>query len=154
MPLTSSDNYFEDFAVGQTFEHVRGKTLTEMDQVLISHLVMNSAQAHFNEVHATKSGTWTGRIAFGGVTISMILGLASQDTIENAVAVIGLDKVRLMKSVYHGDTFMAFSEVLSVADGPRPDCGEVVFKHWGVNQNDDIVMSAERRVLIKRRPGQ
>lgn len=153
MPLTADDSYFEDFAVGQCFEHARGKTIGEMDQVLISHLVMNSAAAHFDEEAAKATGRWKGRIAFGGVTISMVLGLASQDTIENAVAELGLTEVRLMTSVYHGDTLTAFSEVLAVADGTTPDAGEVTFRHWGKNQHGETVMSAVRRVLIKRRPG-
>ena len=41
--------YFEDFNAGETLRHHRGKTLTEMDQVLITNLVMNTAAGHFDE---------------------------------------------------------------------------------------------------------
>ena len=40
---TSPDNYFENFAVGQVIAHARGKTVTEMDNVLITNMVMNTA---------------------------------------------------------------------------------------------------------------
>ncbi len=46
---TSPDNYFENFEIGQVIAHARGKTVTEMDNVLLTNMVMNTAQGHFNE---------------------------------------------------------------------------------------------------------
>jgi len=148
--LTGRDNYFEDFAVGDVYEHARGKTVTEMDGVLITNLVMNTAQGHFNE-HAMQRSPQGQRIVFGGVTIAMIVGLAMQDTGEQALAEIGMDKVRLRQSVFHGDTLYAFSEVLETRAADRPDAGVVRFRHWGVNQDGKTVFEGERTVLIKRR---
>ena len=71
--LTSRDNYFEDFVVGAKYEHARGKTVTEMDGVLITNMVMNTAQGHFNEDQMSK-GPMGQRIVFGGVTASMVIG--------------------------------------------------------------------------------
>ena len=31
--LTSADNFFEDFEVGQTIRHARGKTVTNLENV-------------------------------------------------------------------------------------------------------------------------
>ena len=148
--LTGDDNYFEDFAVGAVYEHARGKTVTEMDGVLITNLVMNTAQGHFNE-HQMQGSPQGQRIVFGGVTISMVLGLAMQDTGENALAELGLDKIRLRQPVFHGDTLYAFSEVVETRDADRPDAGVVRFRHWGTNQNGDLVFEGERTALIKRR---
>ena len=47
--LTGKNNYFEDFAVGDVYEHARGKTVEGLENVLITNLVLNTAQAHFNE---------------------------------------------------------------------------------------------------------
>jgi itaconyl-CoA hydratase len=74
-----------------------------------------------------------------------------QDTGENALAELSLDKIRLKSPVFHGDTLYAFTEVLAKADAQRPDAGIVSFKHWGVNQKDEVVFEGERRVLVKRR---
>lgn len=148
--LTGADNYFEDFAVGDVYEHARGKTVTEMDGVLITNLVMNTAQGHFNE-HQMQRSPQGQRIVFGGVTIAMVIGLAMQDTGEQALAELGLDKVRLRQSVFHGDTLYAFSEVLETRDADRADAGIVRFRHWGVNQNGATVFEGERTALIKRR---
>lgn len=148
--LTGVDNYFEDFVVGEVYEHARGKTVTEMDGVLITNLVMNTAQGHFNE-HLMQRSPQGQRIVFGGVTIAMVIGLAMQDTGEQALAEIGLDKVRLRASVFHGDTLYAFSEVLATAGSDRPDAGIVRFRHWGANQDGKTVFEGERTVLLKRR---
>jgi acyl dehydratase len=144
--LTGSDNYFEDFEVGAVWRHARGKTVTNLENVLFTNLVMNTAQAHFNE-HVTN-----GRIvSYGGVNFSMVLGLSTQDCCENALAELGLDNIRLSRPVTHGDTLYAYSEVLSKADADRADAGIVVFRHYGVNQNDELVAQVERKALIKRR---
>lgn len=47
--LTGDDNYFEDFDQGKIYRHARGKTITALENVLITNLVMNTADAHFNE---------------------------------------------------------------------------------------------------------
>ena len=148
--LTSQDNYFEDFQVGQTIRHARGKTMTALENVNITNMVMNTAQGHFNEDQMSK--TPVGKIlCYGGVSFSLVLGLASQDTVENALAEIGLNNIKLTAMVFHGDTLYAYSRVLDKRDSDREDAGIVVFKHWGVNQNRELVAEVERTALIKRR---
>ena len=156
MSLTGSDNYFEDFEPGQAIRHARGKTMCEQDNVGITLMVLNTAEGHFNE-HAMQKNAmgregWNSRLQFGGVTISMVIGLAMQDTGENAIAELSLDKIRLKSPVFHGDTLYAYTEVLATEAADRDDAGIVTFKHFGVNQKDQVVFEGERRVLIKRRP--
>ncbi len=147
---TDKTLYFEDFTEGEILKHARGKTLTEMDQVLITNLVMNTASAHFDE-HVMKDHMFRQRVAFGGVTISMVIGLAAQDTAENALMELSLDNIRLKSPVFHGDTLYAYTRVVSRRDAEREDAGIVEFHHWGVNDKDDIVFEGDRQVLIKRR---
>jgi acyl dehydratase len=148
--LTGTDNYFEDFVVGTAYEHARGKTVTEMDNVLITNLVMNTAEGHFNEDRMAR-GPLKHRIVFGGITAAMVIGLAMQDTGENALAELSMDKVRFRTPVFHGDTLYAYSEVVETRESERSDAGEVLFRHLGLNQDGKTVFEGERRVLIKRR---
>ena len=83
--------------------------------------------------------------------MSIVLGLAAQDTAENAIAEIGMDKMKFKSPVFHGDTLYAYSEVLNVENANRDDAGIITFKHWGVNQDDKIVFEGERTVLMRRR---
>lgn len=154
--LTGRANYYEDFAAGDVYEHVRGKTMEALENVLVTNLVMNTAQLHFNEELAEQVAAQKHRIVFGGVTASLVIGLAMQDTGEQAVEEVSLDKVRFRVSVLHGDTLHAFTEVLWKDDSPEllrghREVGLVHFRHWGVNQRGETVFEGERRVLIKKR---
>ncbi|MDH3716029.1 MAG: MaoC family dehydratase [Gammaproteobacteria bacterium] len=159
MALTGNNNYFEDFEPGQVFKHARGKTMCEQDNVGITLQVLNTAEGHFNEDVMQKNALalgdgragWNSRLQFGGVTIAMVIGLAMQDTGENALRELKLDKIRLKSPVFHGDTLYAYSEVLSKDDGDRDGAGIVTFKHYGTNQDDKVVFEGERTVLLKRK---
>jgi acyl dehydratase len=153
--LTGKNNFFEDFAIGDVYEHARGKTVEALENVLITNLVLNTAQAHFNENFA-QSLEQRHRITFGGVTASIVIGLAMQDTGENAIEEVGLDHVRFRVPVLHGDTLYAFTEVVSKEEASadsrgHQNVGLVHFRHWGVNQHGETVFEGERRVLIKKR---
>lgn len=150
MELTGNGNYFESFQVGQTMRHARGKTVEAIESVLLSNLAMNSASAHFDE-NVMKESPFGKRVTFGGVTAALVIGLASQDTAENALAEIGLTELRLKSPVFIGDTLYAYTEVLASEPATRADAGIVTFRHWGVNQDDKLVFECVRRVLIKRR---
>ena len=152
MPLTGANNYFEDFTPGDVYRHARGKTIMEYDNVGVTLMVMNTAEGHFNEDAMQKSGAiFPHRVNFGGVTIATVVGLSMQDTGENAIREIGMDKIRLKAPVFHGDTLYAYSEVLGKEETPEPNAGIVHFKHFGVNQDDKLVFEGERKVLIKKR---
>lgn len=153
--LTSKRNYFEDFNVGDVYEHARGKTVEGLENVLITNLVLNTAQAHFNE-HLAESLPQKHRITFGGVTASIVIGLAMEDTGEQAVEEIGLDRIRFRVPVLHGDTLYAYTEVVAKEVEPSDsrghrDVGLVHFRHWGVNQRGETVFEGERKALIKKR---
>ena len=150
--LTGSGNYFEDFAVGQRMRHARAATIDEVENNYLTKQVMNTAQSHWNEELMAGSPLGDGRLVFGLITGSMTVGLTSQDTAENALAELGLDRVRFRKPVHHGDTITAYTEVLAVDDSTEhPDAGVVRFQHWGRNQHGEVVCELQRTVLIKRR---
>jgi acyl dehydratase len=147
--LTGKDNYFENFVPGAVYKHFRGKTVSEIENVQITNMVMNTAQSHFNEDMMSRDPR-KHRLVYGGVTASIVIGLAAQDTAEQALREIGMDKIRFPASVFHGDTLYSYTKVLSVEDSDQEDAGIVTFKHWGVNQNQVVVFEGERRVLLKR----
>lgn len=151
--LTSPDGYFEDFELGALIRHSRGKTVTEMDNVLITNRVMNTAQGHFNDDATRKAakGIFGQRVVFGGINLSMTIGLAAQDTAEQCLRGLAMDKIRLSNPVFHGDTLYPYSEVLEKCDADRGDAGVAVFRHFGVNQDDKLCVQAERTVLLKRK---
>jgi len=143
-------SWFEDFEVGQKMRHARGTTVGEVENQLLTKLVMNTADAHHNEqkMRGTPFGQ---RLVFGLVTGSIVIGLTTQDTAEQALAELRLDKLRFRAPVFHGDTLTAYTEVLAKRDADRDDAGVVRFKHWGLKQDGTVVFEGEREVLVKRR---
>jgi itaconyl-CoA hydratase len=141
--------FFEDFAVGTVYRHARGKTVTEMDNVLLTNLVLNTAQAHFNE-NDMLGTTFGHRITFGGITTSLIVGMVSEDVTENADGESGFDSIKLLTPVLHGDTLYAYSEVLEKSDRDER-CGVIRFRHYGINHRGDLVFDGIRSIPIRKR---
>jgi acyl dehydratase len=143
------DGFAEDFSVGQRFRHARTRTVTDLDLNGLTLTVMNTADAHFSE-QAGEDASLGGRINFGGLTLALTVGLATQDTAAQAVREVGLDDVTFAVPVRHGDTIGASSEVLAV--DPHEAGGAVVtFRHYGVNQRREIVCQTDRSVHLRSR---
>lgn len=142
--------FFEDFIPGTVFRHKRGKTVGEVDVALMAQMTMNSAHGHFNHT-APEVERFGRRLAFGGYTASLVIGLSAQDTAEQAVAELGIDLLKLTKPVFDGDSIHAITEVVSSDSQGRDQAGIVTFRHYGVNQHGEQVCEIVRRVLIRRR---
>jgi acyl dehydratase len=154
MGITGDSNYFEDFNVGDTLVHQRGRTITEADNHMFTSLVMNTAELHFNQNLVDKEpATYYNarRVVYGGVVLAFTVGLASQDTSENAIAEVEMDNGRHTNPVFHGDTIYAESTVLEKRDADRPDAGIVKFKLEGKKPDGTVVVEIERTVLVKRK---
>lgn len=149
MSISGADNFFEDFVVGAQFRHARGKTITELENVLLTNLVMNTADAHFNEDRMIDHPLGTA-IVFGGLTASLVVGLASQDTSDNMLEDRGVSNMRLMQPVVHGDTIRAATEVRAV-ESLGDGTGLVTLHHWGFNQRDEIVAELDRVIRVPER---
>jgi acyl dehydratase len=149
--LTSEVGYFEDFAAGQRIRHARGATVGDVENGFIAKQVMNTAQAHWNEHYLTGGPLGSGRVVFGLITASIVFGLSSQDTAEQALAELGCTGLRFRSPVHHGDTLYAYTEVLSTEPADRDDAGVVRFHHWGVLHDGRVVFEGVRSVLVKRR---
>lgn len=153
MRLTGDRNYFEDFAVGDSFEHARGRTVMEQENTLFTHLTMNTSSAHFDKasMRTYMDGRFRDRLVNGGVTLSIVIGLTSQDIAENAIADVALTAVKMHAPVFPGDTLYASSEILELGPSDRPDAGVVRYKFRGRNQDGAPVTEGERSILVKRR---
>ncbi|MFE3076805.1 MaoC family dehydratase [Nocardia tengchongensis] len=146
------EGFAEDFRVGARFRHARTRTVTDLDLNGLTLLVMNSAPGHFSE-HAMADTAYGERINFGGLTLALTVGLASQDTTGQAVCELGLDGVQFPVPVRRGDTIGAATEVVAVENLEDGDA-VVTFRHLGINQGNEIVCRALRRVRVRTRSAQ
>jgi acyl dehydratase len=90
-------------------------------------------------------------VVYGGIVFAFVVGLASEETSENAFSDLGYDNGKHTAPVFAGDTLFAESTVLEKRESDRPDAGIVKFKLVGKNQRGEQVLEIEREVLIKKR---
>lgn len=145
--------YFEQFTVGQVFEHPIRRTITEADNVFFSALTHNPAPLHLDIEYARQ--TEFGRpLVNSCLTLGFMVGISVGDTtLGTTVANLGWDEVRFPKPLFHGDTIRIETEVLELRDSrSRPDNGIVVFSHRAYNQDDELVGVCKRSALMLRQP--
>ena len=150
---TVSGRWFEELPVGFAMRHAVTRTITEADNVLFTCLSMNPQPLHLDEEFASSS-EFGQRIVNSLFTLALIVGLSVSDlTLGTTVANLGFEKIEFPKPVFHGDTIHVETEVLaSRLSSSRPTQGIVTLQHRGYNQHDDLVASAVRTALMRKRP--
>jgi itaconyl-CoA hydratase len=145
--------YYEDFVVGDTFEHRPGRTITDTDNIWMTLLTMNTQPVHFDANYAAAT-EWKKLLVDSTLTISMLTGMSVRTVSAKVVANLGWDKVRATAPVFAGDTLYATSTVLSKRlSKSRPTQGIVTVQTAGTNQDGVVVMTFERTMLIYTREG-
>jgi acyl dehydratase len=147
-----SGKYFEDFQIGEHIQHSRGRTVTEMDNVLFCSLTMNTQPMHLDREFASKS-QFSQPIVNGIFTLGLVVGMSVPELTEGTmVANLGFDKVIQPNPVFHGDTITAESEILDKRESAsKPDRGIVRIKQIGRKQDGTIVIELERTVMFLKR---
>ena len=145
--------YFEEFEIGQVFEHPIRRTITEADNVLISTLTHNPAALHLDEEYCREHTEFGRRIVNSCLTLSLMVGISVNDTtLGTAVANLGWDEVRFPAPLFHGDTIRVETEVLELRESrSRPHNGIVIFEHRAYNQEDTLVGTCKRTALMLKR---
>ena len=144
--------YFDEFTVGQMFDHPIRRTITETDNILITTMTHNSAPLHLDAEYM--KNTEFGRpLVNSCLTLSMMVGISVNDvTHGTTVANLGWDKVRFPKPLFCGDTIRVETEVLELRDSKsRPDNGIATFAHRAYNQNNELVGECKRSALMLRK---
>ena len=145
--------FFEQFVVGQVFDHPIRRTITESDNVLITTMTHNPAALHLDAEYM-KDTEYGEPIVNSCFTHALMVGISVNDTTHGTtVANLGWDEVRFPKPLFHGDTVRIESEVLEMRESKsRPDNGIVVFAHRAFNQNDELVAHCKRSALMLKQP--
>jgi acyl dehydratase len=142
---------FEDFTVGDVYEHPLGRTLLAADNVWFTCLTMNTNPIHFDAYYSAK--TEFGKPLMNSCfTLSLVTGQSVTDLTQNAVANLGWDHVTLPHPAFEGDTIYSRSEVLETRESKsRPNVGIVRVKTTGVNQDGTTVIEFSRTFMVWKR---
>jgi itaconyl-CoA hydratase len=144
--------YYEDFAVGDTYKHWPGRTVTAADNTWFTLLTMNQHPIHFDEEYAKK--TEFGKpLVNSTLTLAIVVGMSVRDVSQNAVANLGWTDIAMPAPVFNGDTLYAESTVLEKRPSKsRPTQGIVTVATRAWKQDGATVMTFKRSVLVPRRP--
>lgn len=143
--------YYEDFHVGDVYEHRPGKTVTEYDNHLFTLLTLNTHPMHFDAEFA-KASEFKQNLVVSPYTLALLIGMSVTDVSQKAIANLGMDEVKFTAPVFAGDTLYGESEVLAKRESAsRPGQGIVTIRTLGKNQRDEIVCSFKRNMLIPAR---
>ena len=147
----SFGRYYEDFEIGDVYEHRPGRTLSEADNTWFTLLTMNNHPLHFDAVYAAKS-EFGKPLVNSCLTLSIVVGMSVSDVSYKAIGNLGWNDIKLSSPVFAGDTLYAESEVLAKRESQsRPTQGIVTVKTRGLNQDAAVVISYERTILVPKR---
>jgi itaconyl-CoA hydratase len=143
--------YFEDFEVGDIYEHRPGKTVTEYDNHLFTLLTLNTHPMHFDAEFA-KESEFKQNLVVSPYTLALLIGMSVTDVSQKAIANLGMDEVKFTAPVFAGDTIYGESEVLAKRESKsRPGQGIVTVLTRGLNQRGEMVCTFKRNMLIPAR---
>ncbi len=143
--------FFNDFEVGDVYEHPLGRTVTTTDNAWFTLLTQNTAPIHFDHHYASQ--TEFGKpLVDSTFTLALVTGQSVTDVSQNVFANLGWDEVGLPNPVFEGDTIYSRSEVLEKRESKsRPDVGIVRVKTTGFNQDGTTVITFVRTIMVYKK---
>ena len=143
--------FYEDFNVGDIYEHRPGRTITETENIWFTLLTMNTHPMHFDAEYA-KASEFGKCILCSPFTVALMVGMSVTDVSQKAIANLGWTDIKLTHPLFAGDTLYAESEVLDKRESSsRPGAGIVTVKTIGTNQDGKMVGVFNRTMLIAKR---
>jgi acyl dehydratase len=143
--------HYEDFNVGDVYEHRPGRTITETDNTWFTLLTMNTHPLHFDTEYG-KASEFGRCVVASPLTVAIIVGMSVTDVSQKAIANLGWKEIRLTAPVFPGDTLYAESEVLDKRESQsRPTAGVVTVRTVGRNQDGTVVCTFDRTILVSKR---
>jgi len=142
--------FFEDFSVGDVYEHPLGRTVLDADNSWFTLLTQAQSPVHFDR-HYASATAFKKPLVNSCLVLSMVTGQSVTDLSINVFANLGWDEVRLSAPVFEGDTIYSRSEVLELKDSAsRPNIGIVKVRTTGFNQDGKTVISFLRSFMVYR----
>ncbi|HMJ87234.1 MAG TPA: MaoC family dehydratase, partial [Vicinamibacterales bacterium] len=94
---------FEDFAVGDVYEHPLGRTILAADNVWFSCMTLNTNPIHFDAEYAGRT-EFKKPLVNSCLTLALVTGQSTIDLTMNAVANLSWEEVRMPNPLFEGDT--------------------------------------------------
>jgi acyl dehydratase len=147
-----SENYLEDFAVGQVYGS--GRIKVEREGIKAFAAEFDPQPFHLDE-DAARRTIFGGLAASGWHTAALTMRLLVRSEFKPAGGIVGagFDEFRWPRPVRPGDELRLESEVLEVRPSKsRPEQGLIKVRTTTLNQNADAVQILIANLVVPRRP--
>lgn len=142
---------FQDFHVGQEFDHHWGRTIFHQDTILFSTLTLSYNPMYFNRAYAVAHGH-PDIVVNPQLVFNMVLGMSVEDCSEIGGPFLGVFGLTYHKPVYPGVTLTARSRTTEArVSNSNPNNGIVTWETEGHDENGELVVSFRRSNLVAMR---
>jgi itaconyl-CoA hydratase len=150
-PAVPKGHLFEDFRVGEIFDHHWGRTITAGDNTLFSTATCNWNPMYLNAQFAKANGH-RNVVVNPMLVLCTVVGLSVEDLSEAGGPFLGVTECQFHQPVHPGDTLRARSTVVEMRPSTsRQKMGIVTWHTEGHNQRDHLVIEFRRTNLVARR---
>lgn len=146
--------YYEEFEIGQVFDHPLRRTVTETDNLLFTSLTHNPARLHLDEEYCKNETEFGTRIMNSTFTLALMVGATVYDTtLGTTSGNLGWKEINFPRPVFPGDTLRFETEIQAKRESKsRPKDGIVTFVHRAYNQKNELVADCIRIALMLKKP--
>jgi 2-methylfumaryl-CoA hydratase len=147
---TNTGWFFEDYSVGQVFNHSVPRTITAGERAIYQAAYPARHALYSSNLFAEDCGLpespLTELAAF-----HIVFGKTVPDISLNAVANLGYAEGLFLKPVFVGDTLRSVSEIIGLKQNSNKKTGVVWVRTSGFNQQDEKVIQYVRWVMVRKR---
>lgn len=148
-----TQQYLEDFTVGQTFRS--GQLRMDKERIKTFAAEFDPQPFHLDD-DAARNTMFHGLAASGWHTAALTMRLLVESDLRPAGGIVGagMDELRWPRPVRPGDELRVESEILEVRPSKsRPDQGLIKVRTTTLNQNGEVVQVFIGNLLVPCRPG-
>jgi acyl dehydratase len=142
--------WFEDFALGERFS-IPSRTVTEAHFSAFQTISADNHPIHYDVEYCRERGH-RGPLAHGFQILSFTAAGASTFAHQIGDSLIAFveQSSKFLTPVYAGDTLYPMLEIAGLT--PQRSTGVVTLKATVHNQNGELVLTGEQKILLRKRP--
>lgn len=147
----SAGGYYEDFKIGDIYEHRPGRTLLEADNTWFTLLTMNTHPIHFDHAYSNQS-SFGKPLINSTLTLAIVTGMSVTTTSQKSIANLGWKDITLPAPLFAGDTIYAETEVIDKRiSKSRKNNGIITVKTSGIKNDGTVVLKMQRSFMAAKK---
>lgn len=150
MKKNFKSRYFEDYKLNEEINHSVPRTITDGDVAI--YLSTTGSRFPLNYSAEFSKALGLKKIPIDDILLfHMVFGRTVPDLSLNAIANLGYAGVKFHKPAFVGDTLNASSKIIGLKENSNGKTGTVYVESVGKNQNDEIVLTYYRWLMMRKR---